>query len=156
MTELIQYVDVCIGIEPLQLLDADGQEVKDRLPKNPTIEDYTEIMSQIHKKYGVQYVAMTKRDHLSVNRNRLHACLYDGTNVYQSTPVEVDIIDRVGTGDAFSAGIIYSLINQYKPQDAIEFATGCFAFKHTIEGDANLIPVSDVEKYMSGSLSINR
>ena len=72
-----------------------------------------------------------------------------GIRFYQSSEVEVDIIDRVGTGDAFSAGMIYSLINDYKPQDAVEFATGCFALKHTIEGDANLIPISDVEKFMS-------
>jgi 2-dehydro-3-deoxygluconokinase len=156
MTELMKYVDVCIGIEPLKLLDENGREIKDCLPQNPSIEDYKEVMSQIHKQFGVQYVAMTKREHLSVNRNRLHALLFDGTNVYRSSTVEVEMIDRVGTGDAFSAGMIYSLIHHFKPQDAIEFATGCFALKHTIEGDANLVPVSDVEKYMKRSFAIDR
>lgn len=156
MTELIPYVDVCIGIEPLALLGDDGQDIKDRLPKNPSPEDYVPVMEQLRDRFGIRYVAMTKREHVSVNCNRLQAYLYDGSQLYQSTEAVVDIIDRVGTGDAFSAGMIYSLINDFKPQDAVEFATGCFALKHTIEGDANLIPISDVEKYMSKSFSINR
>jgi 2-dehydro-3-deoxygluconokinase len=156
MTELIKFVDVCIGIEPLKLLNLDGQEIKDLLPKKPSIEEYKDIMIQIQRQYGVKFVAMTQREQLSVNRNRLHALLFDGKNVYQSSEVEVDLIDRVGTGDAFSAGIIYSLINNVKPHEAIEFATGCFALKHTIEGDANIISISDVEKYLSRSFSINR
>lgn len=156
MTELIEFVDVCIGIEPLILLDAAGEEMKDKLPEHPSIDDYAVIMEQLRKQYGIKYVAMTKREHVSVNCNKLQAYLFDGSKVHQSTEVEVDIIDRVGTGDAFSAGIIYSLISGFEPQQAVEFATGCFALKHTIEGDANLIPISDVEKYMKRSFSINR
>lgn len=99
---------------------------------------------------------MTNRTHLSVNRNRLQAFLYDGNKIYQSSDVEVDIIDRVGTGDAFSAGMIYSLINNFELHTAVEFGLGCFALKHTIEGDANLVPVSDVEMFMKRSFAINR
>ncbi|MED4227531.1 sugar kinase [Neobacillus cucumis] len=156
MTELIKYVDVCIGIEPLKLLDKNGNEIKDELPEKPSISDYKDVMMQMKQQFGVKYVAMTKREQLSVSSNRLHALLFDGEDIYQSTEVNVDIIDRVGTGDAFSAGIIYSLLNNYPSQNAIEFATGCFALKHTIEGDANLISISDVEKYMNGSFAINR
>ena len=73
MTELIKDVDVCIGIEPLQLLDENGQDIKDRLPETSSPEDYKKIMSELHKQFGIKYIAMTKREHLSVNRNRLHA-----------------------------------------------------------------------------------
>lgn len=156
MTEAIKYVDVCIGIEPLHLMDEQGRDFKDLMGDQPTVEDYQEIMMQIHKQFGVKYVAMTKREQLSVNHHLLHALLFDGSNVYQSNPVQVDIIDRVGTGDAFSAGIIYSLINNAHPQQAIEFATGCFALKHTIKGDSNIVSVDDVQKFMNGSLSIGR
>ncbi|OCA83242.1 carbohydrate kinase [Bacillus sp. FJAT-27225] len=156
MTELIKDVDVCIGIEPLSLPDEDGEDIKERLPENPSTEDYKGIMDELCKRFGFKHVVMTKREHVSVNRNRLYALLYDGKEIYQSREVEVDIIDRVGTGDAFSAGIIYALISEYKPQDAVEFATGCFALKHTIEGDANLIPIADVERYMARSFAIDR
>ncbi|WP_019720202.1 sugar kinase [Heyndrickxia coagulans] len=156
MTELIKSVDVCIGIEPLILLDRNGQEMKDQLPMKPSVEEYKEIMKQICRQYGVRMVAMTQREQLSVNKHRLRALLFDGTNIYQSKEVEVDIIDRVGTGDAFSAGIIYSLLQNNPPQQTIDFATGCFALKHTIEGDANIISAADVDQFINGSISIKR
>lgn len=158
MTELIEYVDVCIGVEPLELLDENGNEIKDRLPKPAKLEDYQDIIRQIQKRYNIQYLAMTHRNVLSVNRNRLSAMLSDGTNFYKSDEVEVEIVDRVGAGDAFSAGVIYSLIAGMEPQNAIEFATGCFALKHTIEGDVNLLEVSDIENFINNknALSIKR
>ena len=111
MTELIKDVDVCIGVEPLQLLDKDGTDIKDRLPEHPDVDDYKNIMNELHKRFDIKYLAMTFRNHLSVNRNRLKTMLSDGNGFYESTEIEVDIVDRVGTGDAFSAGVIYSLIN---------------------------------------------
>ena len=148
MTELIKDVDVCIGVEPLQLLDEDGTDMKDRLPEHPGVDDYKDIMNELHKRFDIQYLAMTFRNHLSVNRNRLKAMLSDGKGFYESAEIEVDIVDRVGTGDAFSAGVIYSLINQFDPQYAINFATACFALKHTIEGDVNLLKAADIEQYV--------
>lgn len=158
MTTLIKDVDVCIGVEPLQLLDDDGKDIKDRLPEHRSVDDYKEIIKELHSRYGIKYLAMTFRDHLSVNRNRLKTVLSDGNGFYESSEVEVDIVDRVGTGDAFSAGVIYSLINEFEPQRAIDFATACFALKHTIEGDVNLLRLADVEQYIQqkGSFSIKR
>ena len=148
MTELIKDVDVCIGVEPLQLLDKDGTDIKDRLPEHPDVDDYKDIMNELHKRFDIKYLAMTFRNHLSVNRNRLKTMLSDGNDFYESTEIEVDIVDRVGTGDAFSAGVIYSLINEFEPQYAINFATACFALKHTIEGDVNLINATDIKQYV--------
>lgn len=158
MTELIKYVDVCIGVEPLELLDGNGNDIKDRLPKPEKQEDYQDIVRQIQKRYNIQYLAMPHRNVLSVNRNRLSAMLSDGTDFYKSDRVKVEIVDRVGAGDAFSAGIIYSLITMMEPQKAIEFATECFALKRTIEGDVKLLEVSDIEYFIKNKddLSIKR
>ena len=158
MTELIKDVDVCIGVEPLQLLDEEGKDLKDYLPEHPCVEDYKDIIKELHRRYDIKYLAMTFREHLSVNRNRLKSVLSDGTNFYESSEIEIDIVDRVGTGDAFSAGTIYSLINDFEPQYAIDFATACFALKHTIEGDVNLLRTDDVIQYMQqkNSFSIKR
>jgi 2-dehydro-3-deoxygluconokinase len=158
MTELIEYVDICIGIEPLQLLDEDGTDIKDCLPKPASVRDYKEIMGLIQGQFHIKYLAMTFREIISVNRNRLKALLFDGDTFYHSSEVEVEIVDRVGTGDAFVAGLIYALFNNYNPQYAIEFATCCFALKHTIEGDANLLELSDIETFVKykTSLSIRR
>jgi 2-dehydro-3-deoxygluconokinase len=158
MTELIKDVDVCIGVEPLQLLDEDGKDIKDNLPEHPCVDDYKEIIKELQKRFDIKYLAMTFREHLSVNRNRLKSVLSDGNNFYESSEIEIDIVDRVGTGDAFSAGVIYSLINEFEPQYAIDFATGCFALKHTIEGDVNLLRTDDIIQYMQqkNSFSIKR
>ena len=118
MTELIKDVDVCIGVEPLQLLDEEGKDLKDYLPEHPCVDDYKEIIKELHKRYDIKYLAMTFREHLSVNKNRLKTVLSDGNDFYESAEIEIDIVDRVGTGDAFSAGIIYSLINDFEPQNA--------------------------------------
>ncbi|WP_175384432.1 sugar kinase [Bacillus sp. FJAT-27225] len=159
MTELMKDVDVCIGVEPLQLLDGEGKDLKDQLlPEQPGPEDYKEIMKIMHERFGVHYIAMTYRNQLSVNRHCLKALLSDGTEFYQSSEIDVDIVDRVGTGDAFSTGLIYSLLNQTEPQAAVDFATACFALKHTVEGDANLLSFSEVEQFVKhkNSFSIKR
>ncbi len=158
MAELAEYVDLCIGVEPMQLLGEDGQDVKDSYPKPISKENYQEIMKRLQQHFGFKHIAMTFRKQMAANRNRLHAVLCDGNSFYESSEVEVEIVDRVGTGDAFSAGMIYSLINDFEPQHAVDFATACFALKHTIEGDANLLLLPDVEQFLEqkGSMDIKR
>lgn len=158
MTELMQDVDVCIGVEPLQLLDAEGNEIKDRLPAKPGPDDYKEIMKEMHRQFDLKYIAMTFRNQLSVNHHQLKALLSDGSDFYFSAETDVEIIDRVGTGDAFSTGLVYSLVNGYESQKAVDFATACFALKHTIEGDAGLMSLAEVEQYLENrnSFSIRR
>ena len=158
MAELAEYVDLCIGVEPMQLLGEDGQDLKDRYPKPISKENYKEIMKRLQQHFDFTQIAMTFREQLSANRNRLHAMLLDGNSFYESSVTEVEIVDRVGTGDAFSAGMIYSLINEFEPQHVVDFATACFALKHTIEGDANLLLLPDVEQFLNqkGSFSIKR
>lgn len=158
MTDLIKFVDVCLGVEPLQMLDDAGNDIKDRYEKPLSVENYQEIMREMHERFQFQHIAMTFRENLSVNRNRLYAMLSDGKDFYLSSKVEVEFVDRVGAGDSFSAGMVYSLISGYQPQDAINFATGCFALKHTIEGDANLLHHSEIEQFVKQkeSLTINR
>ena len=158
MAELMQDVDVCMGVEPLQLLDSEGKEIKECLPEHPCPDDYKEIMKEMHKQFNFKNIVMTFRNQLSVNRHRLKAILSDGNDFYEASEIEVEIVDRVGTGDAFSAGMVYSLINEYEPQAAVDFATACFALKHTIEGDVNVLKLSDVQQYIQqkGSFSIKR
>lgn len=149
MSELIPYTDVCIGIEPLQLLDQMGNDIKDTYERPWSIDDCQEMIREIHKVYPIQMLAMTFRESISANRNRLKTILSDSKTFYESSEIEVEIVDRVGTGDAFAAGLIYALINNYDHQDAIEFATACFALKHTIEGDVNLLQLNDIQRFLT-------
>lgn len=63
------------------------------------------------------------------------------------------IVDRVGTGDAYAAGLIYGLLNYEEDCDSIKFATAACALKHTIPGDANMVSLENVQSLMAGNLS---
>ena len=67
-----------------------------------------------------------------------------------SKKYKLKIIDRVGGGDSFGGGLIYALLTGKSTQDAVEFAVAASALKHTIEGDYNMMTVSEVEKLAGG------
>jgi len=76
--------------------------------------------------------------------------LYDGNNYYFSKNYLVHIVDRVGGGDSFGAGLIYACISGYEPQSTIEFAVAASCLKHSIEGDFNQVSVDEVTKLANG------
>ena len=76
--------------------------------------------------------------------------LYDGNDFYFSKQHRLHIVDRVGGGDSFGAGLIYSLITGKTSSEAIEFAVAASALKHSIEGDYNRVTVAEVERLVSG------
>ena len=158
ISRLMNYVDICIGIEPLQLLDKDGTDIKDKIDKKLNSDYYKEIMPLICQKYKFKQIAMTFRKEQLVNHHKLKSVLYDNNKFFYSKEVSVDIVDRVGTGDAFSTGLIYGLVNNFSPQETIDFANAVFSLKHTIEGDANIFTYLEVNQYIkhSESFSIKR
>ena len=76
--------------------------------------------------------------------------MYDGKVFYKSKKYNINIVDRVGGGDSFGGGLIYALLENYSMQDTIEFAVAASCLKHTIEGDFNLVNVSEVKNLMGG------
>ena len=76
--------------------------------------------------------------------------LYDGKDYFFSKDYLIRIVDRVGGGDSLGGGLIYSLLNSYAPQDAIEFAVAASCLKHSIEGDFNQVSVDEVNKLAKG------
>lgn len=149
MTELLPYVDVCIGIEPLILLNEEGIDIKDEFQEPRSHEDVMRIMKEMEKQFGFTEIAVTFRDHLSVSHNKLSAMLYDGKHFYQSKEFDVEFIDRVGGGDAFAVGLIYGLFNDHEMQEVINFATATFALKHTIVGDACLFYKDEIDRLLN-------
>ena len=76
---------------------------------------------------------------------------FDGKEFYQSKEYDIHIVDRVGGGDSFVAGLIYGYINNLSDKESLEFATGASCLKHSIEGDFNLVSVSEVENLIQGN-----
>ena len=151
MTDLCQYVNVCISNEE------DAKDVFGIEAENTDIyggklnhEGYKSVAKQLADKFGFEKVAITLRSSISASDNDWAAMLYDGEDYYFSKSYRLHIVDRVGGGDSFGAGLIYSLLTGKSSAQAIEFAVAASALKHSIEGDFNRVSVKEVEKLAKG------
>ena len=151
MTDLCQYVDVCISNEE-DAKDVFGIEAENTDIYGGKInkEGYKSVAKQLADKFGFEKVAITLRTSISASDNDWAAMLYDGENYCFSKEYHLHIVDRVGGGDSFGGGLIYALLSGKNTQDAVEFAVAASALKHSIEGDYNLVTVSEVEKLAGG------
>jgi 2-dehydro-3-deoxygluconokinase len=98
-------------------------------------------------------VAITLRESISANDNNWAAMLYDGREYFFSKKYPVHIVDRVGGGDSFSAGLIYGELQSWTAQETLEFAVAASCLKHSIEGDYNLVSLDEVKKLTEGDSS---
>ena len=151
MTELCKYVDVCIANEE------DAKDVFGIEAENTDIhggklnyEGYKSVAKQLKDTFGFEKVAITLRTSITANDNDWAAMLYDGNDYYFSKKYNIHIVDRVGGGDSFGAGLIYGLLSGKDCQAALEFAVAASCLKHSIEGDYNMVSVDEVEKLAGG------
>ena len=154
MAELMPYVNVCIANEE------DASDVFGINAANTDVtsgkvnhEGYRDVAKQLKDRFGFDYVAITLRSSISANDNDWAAMLYDGNECYFSRQYHMHIVDRVGGGDSFGAGLIYSMLSGKSAQDTIEFAVAASCLKHSIEGDYNMVSVAEVESLAGGNAS---
>ena len=108
-------------------------------------------------KPNIKYAASTKRVVNSVNNNSLQGFLFDKDTLHKSRTHTFDILDRVGGGDSFTAGILHGILNNMESSQTVEFATCASALKHSIRGDINMVDLKQVETLMNcGVENINR
>lgn len=152
MSELVKYVDVCIANEEdakdVFGIEAEGTDINAGQLNH---EGYISVAKQICEKFGCKKVAITLRSSISANDNDWAAMLYTDGEAYFSPSYRIHIVDRVGGGDSFGGGLIYSLLTEKAPQDAINFAVAASCLKHTIEQDFNLVSVQEVESLAAGN-----
>ena len=151
MTMLCEYVDVCIANEE------DARDVFGISAKNTDItagkldwNGYRSVAEQLTAQFGFRAVAITLRGSISASDNDWAGMLYTGGESYFSRNYRVHIVDRVGGGDSFGAGLIYALREKMPPQEAIDFAVAASALKHSIEGDFNRATVAEIRKLAAG------
>lgn len=154
MAELMPYVDVLISNEE-DSYDVFGIKARDTNIESGKInhEGYKDVAKQLKERFGFKYVAITLRGSISASDNTWAGMLYTGDNAYFSPTYDIRIVDRVGGGDSFGGGLIYSLINGYESQKAIDFAVAASCLKHSIEHDFNLISVKEAESLAGGNAS---
>ena len=155
MPELIKHVGTVIaneedvqkalGIAVETATEAEAGEID--------LAAYRRISETVMARYpNVKRVAITLRESRSASYNNWSACLYDGADFHVSKKYAIThIVDRVGGGDSFSAGLIYGLNAYPDAQTALEFAAAASCLKHTIGGDYNRVSVPEVEALMKGS-----
>lgn len=154
MGKLCEYVDVCISNEE------DANDVFGIRSKGTKVtagelnkEGYREVAEKLTKRFGFQKTAITLRTSISANDNKWAAMLYEDGKCYFSKEYLMHIVDRVGGGDSFGAGLIYACLKGYNPEEAINFAVAASCLKHSIEGDFNLVSAEEVKKLAGGDAS---
>ena len=154
MSRLMPYVDVCIANEE-DAKDVFGIEADhtDIHAGKLNHGGYISVARQIHERFGCKSVAITLRGSLSADDNDWAAMLYQDGQAYFSPTYRIHIVDRVGGGDSFGAGLIYSQLTNMAPQKAVHFAAAASCLKHTISHDFNLVTVDEVESLVGGNAS---
>ena len=149
MLEILPFVDIVfLGI--LDFKNILEYEVDEGL-------EFEDCLTSLYKKLfdnypNLQYASCTKRKVNTVNNNSLQGFLFDGEKLNKSKLYTFDILDRVGGGDSYTAGILHGLLKNLNNEDVVEFATCASVLKHSIQGDINLVCLDDVETLMTSGL----
>lgn len=160
MTELVKYVDVGIANEEdcqrsLGVsLDAGDWQAAVESGKLDTAR-YRALAQKMFATFpNLKYQAITLRQSFSASHNGWSACLYNGSDFFVSRTYDItDIVDRVGGGDSFAAGLIYGLHTGMADEDALNFAVAASCLKHSIGGDVNLATLDEVKSLAAGDAS---
>ncbi|MBO3755896.1 sugar kinase [Streptococcus suis] len=160
LSPFVGLADICFGLEPIQLFNESGKDVKDELGLKRPYENKEVLLAVVKglaETYSLQSLAFTQREMTYNNEYLLKAYLYQDGILYETEKESIQVLDRVGTGDAFTAGIILGYLQEKKPQEIVDLGMASFQFKHTIEGDINVISQSDIDLLLKkGSREIKR
>lgn len=151
MSQLMPYVDICVANEE-DASDVFGIRAahSDVAGGKLNREGYASVAKQLVERFGFKKVAITLRASISANDNDWAGMLFAEGEALFSRSYSIHIVDRVGGGDSFCAGLIYALTQGKTDAEALEFAVAASCLKHTIEGDYNLVSVSEAEKLAGG------
>ncbi|MGN0161515.1 MAG: PfkB family carbohydrate kinase [Lachnospiraceae bacterium] len=145
MNEICPYVDICIANED----DAVG--IFGMNADHTDEEKNAYIAKELTKKFPFKMVASVWRTETSITTFKLQSMIYMDGKAYYSKEYYMNILDYIGAGDAYCAGIIYSVINHFEPQKMVEFANAASCLKHTVSGDYNLVTVDEVMRLAFGT-----
>ena len=148
LEEILPYIDFAflgqLDMENILKFEDNNLGVEEKLQYN---------YEKLFKKYpNLKYVACTKRIVNSINNNTLQGYLFDGNQLFKSNKHTFDILDRVGGGDAFTAGILHGILNEMKNERIVEFGTCASALKHSIIGDINIIDEDTINSVIDNGL----
>ncbi len=153
MRPLMRLVDVVVANEEdLQSVLGIEVEQTDVTTGVLDIDAYCRAARRVVSEFGVKQVAVTLRESVSASENGWSAVLYDGDSqsFHQSQRYSVRVVDRIGGGDSFAAGLIYGFVSGRDLEATLKFAVAASALKQTIPGDFNQVSVAEVERLVAG------
>jgi 2-dehydro-3-deoxygluconokinase len=160
MAEIVRYVDVGIANEEdcQRSLGVSVESGDWEQAVHSGELDTARYEALAHKMFAtfpnLKYQAITLRESFNASHNGWSACLYNGEKFFLSRRYDItDIVDRVGGGDSFAAGLIYALHTGMADADALEFAVAASCLKHSILGDINLATVEEAKRLAGGDAS---
>lgn len=156
MTEIMQYVDVCIGNEEdAEIVFGIKAGATDVTKGQLDTDGYKKSLQTVAETFGCKIVAYSQRKSYSASDNGWSGIIYDDEKkqVYTSVQYDIRITDRIGGGDAFASGLIYALHNNISPANAIETAAAAGCLDQTLEGDFCLFGINDVLDLAGGNSS---
>ena len=152
MGALMQFVDICIANEEdaESVFNIKGAEVTSGQIEHAQYED---VARRLTDRFKFKQVAITLRESFSASHNGWSAMLYTAGKSHFSRRYDISIVDRVGGGDSFAGGLIYSQLRGDDPEKAINFAVAASCLKHSISGDYNRVTLEEVETLAQGDAS---
>jgi len=156
MRPLMASVDVVIANEEdLQSVLGVSVGATDVTSGTLDVDAYRDAAEWVSRKLGPSLVAITLRESLSASDNGWSALLWDGATgtLHRSQHYAVRLVDRIGGGDSFAAGLIYGLVTGRSKEDALRFAVAASALKQTIPGDFNRVTAAEVDALAKGDAS---
>ena len=152
MRELVKFVDVAIANEEDFQAALGVQIAVDVHSGELNLDEYRKLCERVFGEYGnLGKIAITLRESKSASHNGWSACLHDGKQLLTSRHYEIThIVDRVGGGDSFAAGLVYGLQELAGDQEALEFAVAASCLKHSIPGDFNRFTADEVKALIKG------
>ncbi len=156
MTEIMKYVDVCIGNEEdAEIVFGIKAGTTDVTKGQLDTDGYKKSLQTVAETFGCKIVAYSQRKSYSASDNGWSGIIYDDEKkqVYTSAQYDIRITDRIGGGDAFASGLIYALHNNISPGNAIETAAAAGCLDQTLEGDFCLFGINDVIDLAGGNSS---
>ncbi len=156
INEILEYVDIVFAghLDFTNILGFKPIEDKDEVD---ILKYYDDLYNQVDKKYNFKYIASSIRTVNSATNNSYKGICFDGKKIYESKSYNIDIIDRVGSGDAYTAGFLYGHVKGKNIDYILNFATASAVLKHTIKGDVTLANEKDVmELFYNDNFDVQR
>jgi 2-dehydro-3-deoxygluconokinase len=156
MAPMIRNVDIVIANEE-DLQSVLGVQVPgtDVTSAQLDLEGFREAAEHVTCDFGPPLVAITLRESTSASDNGWSAVLWEASTktLHRSQQYEIRIVDRIGGGDSFAAGLIFGLVSGRSSRDALRFAVAASALKQTIPGDFNRVTVEEIDRLAAGDAS---